>query len=160
MKKVIIALLVFMAGAIPSQAQNKMLLAAGTDVPVVVEKEYDAYKLKEGQMIGLCTAEDVKTEADEVVIPKGSSVYAKVRTGLKQRVLVDQKRRLIIDIKEVRLSDGTKIPLCNGVVSFTVSQITGDLDAVPLKYSKAKVLIIPLGHVMTAKVEVSQNISK
>ncbi len=151
---------VLMAGVFHTQAQNKVLLPAGTDVPVVVEKEYDAYKLKEGQMIELCTAEDVKTQTDEVVIPKGTPVFAKVRTGLKQRVQVNQKRRLIIDIKEVRLSDDTKIPLCNGIVSFTVSQITGDLDAVPLKYSKGNLLIIPLGHVMKAKVEVSQNIGK
>ena len=85
---------------------------------------------------------------------------ARVRTGLKQRILVDQRRRLIIDIKSVLLPDGTKVALCDGVASFTVYRNTGDLDAVPLKEISARNMQIPTDHVMHAKVEVSQTIYK
>ena len=160
MRKTVLALFAIMASVFPTQAQNQLLLPLGTEVPVVVDREINAYDLKEGQMIELTTAADVKAQTGEVLIPKGSPVAVRVRTGLKQRVLANQKRRLIIDIKEVRLTDGTKIPLYDGVVSFTARSNTGDLDATPLKFVNGHTLLIPMGHVMTAKVEVSQNIRK
>ena len=160
MKKIAFVLMALLAGVFQAEAQEKKLLVAGTDVPVVVGTSINAYDLKEGQMIELYTTKDVKLESGEVAIPEHSKVLARVRTGLKQRVLVNEKRRLIIDIKNVELPNGTKVPLCNGVVSFTVSKDTGDLDAVPLTRVSSKKLIIPTDYVMHAKVEVSQNISK
>jgi hypothetical protein len=102
----------------------------------------------------------VKLESGEIAIPKGSQVSARVRTSLKQRVLANQKRRLIIDVKEVKMPNGATVPLCNGVASFTTSKKTGDLEAAPLKYVSSQKLMIPTDYVIHAKVEVTQNISK
>ena len=158
--KYILVLFALMTGIFQAHAQKKILLAAGTDVPVVSELTTNAYDLKEGQMIELKTASAVTAESGEVLIPEGSRVMARVRTGLKQRILVDQRRRLIIDIKSVLLPDGTKVALCDGVASFTVYRNTGDLDAVPLKEISARNMQIPTDYVMHAKVEVSQTIYK
>ena len=160
MKKLAILLFTLVSGVYQAEAQGKLLLTAGTDVPVVAAQEINAKELKESQMIELVTADDVKLESGEIAIPKGSQVIARVRTSLKQRVLANQKRRLIIDIKEVKLANGTKVALCNGVARFTTSKSTGDLDAVPLKYASSNKLLIPTDYVMKAKVEVTQNISK
>ena len=160
MKKLAVLLFALVSGVYQAEAQNKLLLTAGTDVPVVAAQEINAKELKESQMIELVTADDVKLESGEIAIPKGSQVLARVRTSLKQRVLANQKRRLIIDIKEVKLANGTKVALCNGVASLTTSKSTGDLDAVPLKYASSNKLLIPTDYVMKAKVEVTQNISK
>lgn len=160
MKNIAILLFTLVSGVYQAEAQGKLLLTAGTDVPVVAAQEINAKELKESQMIELVTADDVKLESGEIAIPKGSQVIARVRTSLKQRVLANQKRRLIIDIKEVKLANGTKVALCNGVASFTTSKSTGDLDAVPLKYASSNKLLIPTDYVMKAKVEVTQNISK
>jgi hypothetical protein len=75
-------------------------------------------------------------------------------------VLANQKKRLIIDVKEVKMPNGTTVPLCNGVASFTTSKKTGDLEAAPLKYVSSQKLMIPTDYVIRAKVEVTQNISK
>lgn len=158
--KYILVLFALMTGIFQAHAQKKILLEAGTDVPVVSELTTNAFDLKEGQMIELKTASAVTAESGEVLIPEGSRVMARVRTGLKQRILVDQRRRLIIDIKSVLLPDGTKVALCDGVASFTVYRNTGDLDAVPLKEISARNMQIPTDHVMHAKVEVSQTIYK
>ena len=160
MKKIAIVLITLMASILQAEAQEKKLLTAGTDVPVVAAESINAYDLTEGQMIELATADDVKLESGEIAIPKGSLVSARVRTSLKQRVLANQKRRVIIDIKEVKLSDGKKVALGNGVVSFTAGKHTGDLDAVPLKFVNAKKYLIPTDHVMHAKVDVSVDIGK
>ena len=160
MKKLAFLLIALVSGIYQAEAQSKLLLTAGTDVPVVAAQEINAKELKESQMIELVTAEDVKLESGEIAIPKGSQVTARVRTSLNQRVLANQKRRLIIDIKEVKLPNGAKVPLCNGVASFTAGKSTGDLDAVPLKYASSNKLLIPTDYVMKAKVEVTQNISK
>lgn len=160
MKKTAFLLIALLAGFCQANAQDKQLLAAGTEVPVVAAQDINAYDLKEGQTIDLVTADDVKLESGEVAIPKGSQVSARVRTSLQQRVLANQKRRLIIDVKEVKLPDGTTVPLCNGVASFTTSRNTADLDAVPLKLVSSSKLLIPTNHVIRAKVEVSQNIGK
>jgi hypothetical protein len=158
--KYILVLFALMTGIFQAQAQKKILLEAGTDVPVVSALTTNAFDLKEGQMIELKTASAVTAESGEVLIPEGSRVMARVRTGLKQRILVDQRRRLIIDIKSVLLPDGTKVALCDGVASFTVYRNTGDLDAVPLKEISARNMQIPTDYVMHAKVEVSQTIYK
>ena len=160
MKKIASLLIALMAELCQASAQDKHFLTAGTEVPVVAAQDINANDLKEGQTIELVTAYDVKLESGEVAIPKGSQVSARVRTSLKQRVLTNQKRRLIIDVKEVKLPNGTTVPLCNGVASFTTSRKTGDLDAVPLKYVSSSKLLIPTDHVIHAKVEVSQNINK
>ena len=159
MKKTFL-LITLMAGFFHAEAQEKQLLIAGTDVHVIATQNIYAYELKEGQMIDLETADDVKLESGEIAIPKGSHVSARVRTSLKQRVLANQKRRLIIDIKDVKLPNGTEVALSNGVVSFTTSKRTGDLDAVPLITGSSRKLQIPTNHVMKAKVEVSMDISK
>lgn len=159
MKKLALFLIALVSGVYQAEAQGKLLLTAGTDVPVVAEQEINARELKESQIIELVTAADVKSESGGIAIPKGSQVLARVRTSLKQRVLANQKRRLIIDIKEVKLPNGAKVPLCNGVASFTTGKNTGDLDAVPLKYVSSNKLLIPTNYVMKAKVEVTQNIS-
>ncbi len=160
MKKIAFILIALVASVFQAEAQERKLLTAGTDVPVVAAISINANELKEGQIIELFTAEDVKLESGEVAIPERSQVSARVRTGLHQRVLANQKRRLIIDIKDVTLPNGKKVALCDGVVSFTTSKSTGDLDAVPLKRVSSKQLIIPTDYVMHAKVEVSQDISK
>ena len=160
MKYTVLVLFALITGIFQAHAQKKILLAAGTDVPVVSELTTNAYDLKEGQMIELKTASAVTAESGEVLIPEGSRVMARVRTGLKQRVLFNEKRRLIIDIKSVQLPDGTKVPLYDGVASFTVYKNTGDLDAVPLKEVSTKNMQIPTDHVMHAKVDVSQTIYK
>ncbi|MBQ2211153.1 MAG: hypothetical protein II404_14550 [Prevotella sp.] len=160
MRKTIFLLVALVSAVIQSEAQNKKLLVAGTDVPVVAEKDINASELKEGQTIELVTADDVKVESGEVVIPKGSSVTARVRTSLKQRFLANQKKRLIIDIKEVKLPNGKSVALCNGVTSFTVSRSTGDLEAAPLKIAATNKYLIPTDYVIHAKVEVSLDISK
>jgi sulfate adenylyltransferase subunit 1 (EFTu-like GTPase family) len=72
MRKTIFLLVALVSAVIQSEAQNKKLLMAGTDVPVVAEKDIKASELKEGQTIELVTADDVKVESGEVVIPKGS----------------------------------------------------------------------------------------
>jgi len=159
MKRTIIFLIAFISGYVYTEAQIKYLLIAGTEVPVTASRSIDAYELKEGQIIGLVTANDVKTGTGKIVIPKGSQVTARVRTSLKQRVLANQKRRLIIDIKDVKLANGVIIPLCDGVASFTTSRNTGDIDAVPLKYDSSGKLLIPTDYVIHAKVEVTQNLS-
>ena len=158
MKKIAFLLMALMAGV--TQADAQKYLTAGTEVPVVAVQDINAYDLKEGQMIELATADDVKLESGEIAIPKGSQVSARVRTSLKQRVLANQKRRLIIDVKEVKMPNGATVPLCNGVASFTTSKKTGDLEAVPLKYVSSQKLMIPTDYVIRAKVEVTQNISK
>ena len=160
MKHTVLVLFALIIGIFQAQAQKKMLLAAGTDVPVVSELTTNAFDLTEGQMIELKTASAVTAESGEVLIPEGSLVMARVRTGLKQRILANQKRRLIIDIEHVLLPDGKKVPLCDGVFSFTVYKNTGDLDAVPLKQISSKNMQIPTDYVMHAKVEVSQTIYK
>lgn len=149
-----------MAGFLQAEAQRIQLLIAGTDVPVIATQSINAYELREGQMIDLATADDVKLESGEVAIPKGSHVSARVRTSLKQRVLANQKRRLIIDIKDVKLPNGTKIALSDGVVNFTTNKRIGDIDAIPLTTGISKKLQIPTNRVMHAKVEVSLDISK
>ena len=158
MKKIAFLLMALVAGV--TQADAQKYLTAGTEVPVVATQDINAYDLKEGQMIELATADDVKLESGEIAIPKGSLVSARVRTSLKQRVLANQKRRLIIDVKEVKMPNGATVPLCNGVASFTTSKKTGDLEAVPLKYVSSQRLMIPTDYVIRAKVEVTQNISK
>ena len=158
MKKIAFLLMALVAGV--TQADAQKYLTAGTEVPVVATQDINAYDLKEGQMIELATADDVKLESGEIAIPKGSQVSARVRTSLKQRVLANQKRRLIIDVKEVKMPNGATVPLCNGVASFTTSKKTGDLEAVPLKYVSSQRLMIPTDYVIRAKVEVTQNISK
>ena len=158
MKKIAFLLMALVAGV--TQADAQKYLTAGTEVPVVATQDINAYDLKEGQMIELATADDVKLESGEIAIPKGSQVSARVRTSLKQRVLANQKRRLIIDVKEVKMPNGATVPLCNGVASFTTSKKTGDLEAVPLKYVSSQKLMIPTDYVIRAKVEVTQNISK
>ena len=158
MKKIAFLLMALVAGV--AQADAQKYLTAGTEVPVVATQDINAYDLKEGQMIELATADDVKLESGEIAIPKGSQVSARVRTSLKQRVLANQKRRLIIDVKEVKMPNGATVPLCNGVASFTTSKKTGDLEAVPLKYVSSQKLMIPTDYVIRAKVEVTQNISK
>ena len=158
MKKIAFLLMALVAGV--AQADAQKYLTAGTEVPVVATQDINAYDLKEGQMIELATADDVKLESGEIAIPKGSQVSARVRTSLKQRVLANQKRRLIIDVKEVKMPNGATVPLCNGVASFTTSKKTGDLEAVPLKYVSSQRLMIPTDYVIRAKVEVTQNISK
>ena len=160
MKKIAILLFVLVAGVFQAEAQERKLLTAGTDVPVIAAQSINAYDLKEGQMIELVTAEDVNLQSGETAIPKGSLVSARVRTSLKQRFLANEKKRIIIDIKCVELPSGAKVPLCNGVFSFTAGKDTGDLDAVPLKYAGSKKYLIPTDYVMHAKVEVSQGISK
>ena len=159
MKKLAFAFITLMASVFHAEAQERKLLTAGTDVPVVATEGINADVLKEGQMIEMVTADDVKLESGEIAIPKGSQVSVRVRTGLHQRVLANQKRRLIIDIKDVKLPNGKKVALTNGVASFTVRKETGDLDAVPLKYVSKKYLI-PTDYVMHAKVDVSMDISK
>ena len=158
MKKIAFLLMALVAGV--TQADAQKYLTAGTEVPVVATQDINAYDLKEGQMIELATADDVKLESGEIAIPKGSQVSARVRTSLKQRVLANQKRRLIIDVKEVKMPNGATVPLCNGVASFTTSKKTGDLEAVPLKYVSSQKLMIPTDYVIRTKVEVTQNISK
>jgi len=158
MKKIAFLLMALVAGV--TQADAQKYLTAGTEVPVVAVQDINAYDLKEGQMIELATADDVKLESGEIAIPKGSQVSARVRTSLKQRVLANQKKRLIIDVKEVKMPNGTTVPLCNGVASFTTSKKTGDLEAAPLKYVSSQKLMIPTDYVIRAKVEVTQNISK
>ena len=160
MKKIAFILVALVASIFQAEAQERKLLTAGTDVPVVATEGINADVLKEGEMIEMMTADDVKLESGEIAIPKGSQVSARVRTGLHQRVLTNQKRRLIIDIKEVKLPNGKKVALTNGVASFTVGKDTGDLDAVPLKYAKSKKYLIPTDYVMHAKVDVSVDISK
>lgn len=160
MRKALFVLFILMAGVCQAQTQDKLMLLSGTDVPVVLEQTICAHDLKESQMIELQTADDVKSKEGEVVIPKGSRALARVRTGLKQRVLTNQKRRLIIDIKEVQLPDGTKVALCDGVISFTTNRNTGDLSAVPLVRDNKNIYYVPTGYVMHAKVEVTQIITK
>lgn len=158
MKKIAFLLMALVTGV--TQADAQKYLTAGTEVPVVATQDINAYDLKEGQMIELATADDVKLESGEIAIPKGSLVSARVRTSLKQRVLANQKRRLIIDVKEVKMPNGATVPLCNGVASFTTSKKTGDLEAAPLKSVSSQRLMIPTDYVIRAKVEVTQNISK
>lgn len=160
MKKSLFLLIALLAGTFQAEAQDRKLLTAGTDVPIVCEQTINANELKESQIIELVTADDVKLESGEVAIPKGSKVSARVRTGLHQRVLTNEKRRLIIDIKDVTLPNGKKVALGNGVVSFTSGKSTGDLKAVPLQYKSKKGLLIPTDYVMHAKVDVSVDISK
>lgn len=159
MKRYIFAMLVFMTGCLTTQAQDK-LLPAGTDIPVVAEQQINAYELTEGQMIELRTASDVKLASGEIAIPKGSLVNARVRTGLHQRVLANQKRRLIIDLQEVVLANGEKIALSNGVASFTTGKSTGGLKATRLRYISPSKYLIPTDYVMHAKVDVSHVINK
>ena len=160
MKKIAFILIAIVAGVFQAEAQERKLLTAGTDVPVVATEGINAYILKEGQMIEFATADDVKLESGEIAIPKGSQVSARVRTSLKQRFLANQKKRIIIDIKDVKLPNGKKVALTNGVASFTVSKDTGDLDAVPLKIASSNKYLIPTDYVMHAKVDVSMDISK
>ena len=160
MKKTILILFALIAGLFQAQAQEKVLLESGTELSIVADKSYNAYELEEGQTIELKTSKPVATAAGEILIPEGALVNARVRTGLHQRVLANQKRRLIIDIKEVVLPDGSKVALCDGVFSFTVSPRASDLDAVPLKYISSSNMQIPMDYVMHAKVEVSKTIMK
>lgn len=160
MKKIAFILIALVASVFQTNAQDKKLLVAGTDVPVVAVTSINANELKEGQMIELATADDVKLESGEIAIPKGSQVSARVRTSLKQRFLVNEKKRIVIDIKEVKLPNGKKVALGNGVVNFTVSKNIGDMVGAPLKIVSSKKYLIPTDYVMHAKVEVSQDISK
>ena len=159
MKKTILVLFALIAG-LQAQAQEKYWLESGTELSVVADKAYNAYELTEGQTIELKTCKPVATKDGVILVPEGSVVNAHVRTGLHQRVLANQKRRLIIDLKEVVLDDGTKIALCDGVCSFTVSPRHSDLNAVPLKFISSSNMQIPTDCVMHAKVEVSKAITK
>ena len=160
MKKLAFLLIALVSGVFQAEAQERKLLTAGTDVPVVATEGINAYDLKEGQTIDLVTADDVKLESGEIAIPKGSQASARVRTSLKQRFLANEKKRVVIDIKDVKLPNGKKVDLGNGVVNFTVSKNIGDLVGAPLKIVSSRKYLIPTDYVMHAKVEVSQDISK
>ena len=159
MKRYFLSMLMVLTCALSAQAQEK-LIPMGTDVPVVAEQQINAYELTEGQIIELRTASDVKLSTGEIAIPKGSLVNARVRTGLHQRVLANQKRRLIIELQEVVLANGDKIALSNGVASFTTGKSTGGLKATHLRYVSPSKYLIPTDYVMHAKVDVSYQLEK
>ena len=77
MKKIAFILVALVASIFQAEAQERKLLTAGTDVPVVATEGINADVLKEGQMIEMVTADDVKLESGEIAIPKGSQVSAR-----------------------------------------------------------------------------------
>lgn len=142
-------------------AQKKVLLTAGTIVPVVSEKEIAAAELTEGQTIELKTVRDVTSETGEVVIPKGSLALARVFKAQRSK-LAGTKGRLTIDINEVYLPNGIRVPLCDGTIFFTgknrtaIVGVAAAVVAAPLVFIPGSKAILPADFEMHPKVEVSQ----
>lgn len=144
-------------------AQKKVLLTAGTVVPVVSEKEIAAAELTEGQIIELKTARNVTSETGEVVIPKGSLAQARVIKAQRSK-LAGTKGRLTINIDEVYLPNGVRVPLCDGTIFFTgknrtaIVGVAAAVVAAPLIFISGSKAILPADYEMHPKVEVSQYI--
>lgn len=142
-------------------AQKKVLLTSGTIVPVVCEKEISASELTEGQTIDLKTVRDVVSETGEVVIPQGSLAIAKVYKAQRSKI-AGTKGRLTINIKEVYLPNGARVPLCDGTIYFTgknrtaVVSVAAAVIATPLILIPGSKAILPANYEMHPKVEVSQ----
>lgn len=121
-----------------------------------------ASDLTEGQTIHLSTIRDVVAETGDVVIPKGSLVMARVVTALRSK-LAGTKGRLTIDIKEVYLPSGIKVPLCDGTIYFVGKNRTGVVSVgaalfAPIIFISGTKAVLPANYEMYPKVEVSQYI--
>lgn len=143
-------------------SQDKVLLEAGTVVPVIADSTFKASGLTEGQTIELKVSRDVKVSKGIVAIPAGSIARAWVIKA-KRSKLAGTKGRLTIDIREVILPDGQTIGLTDGVYFFMGKNRTSWAGvgaaffspAIFLAGSKAK---LPKNYEMHPKVEVSHYI--
>ena len=155
MRSFCLILCTFFASFLYAQDDEKVILEAGTVVPVIAGQQINVHELEDGTTIDLVTARAVVVDKGKIAIPIGSRVVARVRTTLRDRVPT-VSRRVIIDIQKVVLEDGRTIPLYDGVISFTPRTINPERELVPLKVVSPKKAYIPTDYEMQPKVEVTQ----
>jgi hypothetical protein len=95
----------------PAQAQaaESIQLAAGSTIPVMLEKGVDAKKNKVGDEVVAKTTENVKAEG-RVVIPRGSQIIGHV-TEAKAKTKEESESAVGIAFDHAALKDGRQIPL-------------------------------------------------
>lgn len=139
------------------QSGEKVMLEAGTIVPVIANQEINVHQLKNGDIIDLVTARAVVVKGGKIAIPINARVEARVRTTLRDYV-PQVSRRVIIDIQKVVLEKGKVIPLTDGVISFTPRTVKPERELVPLRVVSPKKAFIPTDYEMQPKVEVTQTL--
>lgn len=108
MKKLFFSFLLFCSTFCYAQAE-KVTLKTGTMVEMEAAQTVYAKNVQEGDLVKFRTISDVKVDGKSVV-PIGTMVEARV-TEAKKSSIAGTKGRLAMNITNLVMEDGTKIPL-------------------------------------------------
>jgi len=86
----------------------------GASVPLILMRELEAGKVKEGEEVLFIVAQDVKAQDGGIAIAKGAAVKGVVAQSRGENMLsgiTNRPARLAVKFEEVKAVDGTVIPL-------------------------------------------------
>lgn len=108
MRKTIISCLLLCCSLFTAQAE-KVTLKTGTLVEMEAAQTVYARDSQEGDLVKFRVITDVKVD-DKIVVPIGTMVEARI-TEAKKSTIAGTKGRLSINITNLVMADGVKIPL-------------------------------------------------
>lgn len=95
-------------------AQQKVIIKAGTPIPVQSEKSVKAADVHEGETINFRVTTDIKADG-VTIIERGSIVKGKV-TEAKKSTIAGTKGRLVINLTSMNLTNGDPLYFTDSTV--------------------------------------------